>query len=278
MTFSELEERWIVRQPHINPKTSAVKLTLKFKSRFWKSVNPETVRNFLKKHKYYGRVPQRKPYISKANRKARLAFAKMYVKQSTEFWKNVIFVDESKYNIFGSDGQQKVWHTPNTALHIKNLRSTVKYGGANQLVWDCMASSGVGNLDFIDGTMNKYVYLDILTRNLKQSASNLGISRHFNSARIPKHIADICKLWVLYHCPGVIKTTAQSPDINPIEHVWDDLQQKINEHNISNKQELRKHLIEEWAKISESFCAKLIKSVSNKLREVIKCKGDPTRY
>ncbi|GBN02277.1 hypothetical protein AVEN_238159-1 [Araneus ventricosus] len=133
-TFSELGERWIVRQAHINPKTSAVKLTLKFKSRLRKSVNPETVRIVLKKHKYYGRVPRRKPYISKANRKARLAFAKMYVKESTEFWKNAIFVDESKYNIFGSDGKQKVWRTPNTALHIKNLRPTVKYGGANQLV------------------------------------------------------------------------------------------------------------------------------------------------
>ncbi|GBN16573.1 Transposable element Tc1 transposase [Araneus ventricosus] len=146
-TFNEREERWIVRQVHINPRTSAVKLTLKCKSSFRKSVNPETVRNVLRKHKYHGRVPRRKPYISKANRKARLAFAKMYVKQSTEFWENVIFLDESKYNIFGSDGKQKVWRTPNTVLHIKNLRPTVKYGDGNQLVWGCMASSSVGNLD-----------------------------------------------------------------------------------------------------------------------------------
>ncbi|GBN90007.1 hypothetical protein AVEN_15763-1 [Araneus ventricosus] len=83
--FSEREERWIVRQAHINPKTSAVKLSLKCKSRFRKSVIPETVRNILKTHKYHGRVPRRKPYISKANRKSRLAFAKMCVKQPTEF-------------------------------------------------------------------------------------------------------------------------------------------------------------------------------------------------
>ncbi|GBN80605.1 hypothetical protein AVEN_264591-1 [Araneus ventricosus] len=92
-----------------------------------------------------------------------------------------------------------------------------------------MASSGVGNLDFIDGTMNKYVYLDILKRKLKQSASNLGISRHFKlyQDNDPKHTADIFKLWVLYHCPGVIKIPAQNPDLNHIEHVWDYLQQKI---------------------------------------------------
>ncbi|GBM91396.1 hypothetical protein AVEN_204269-1 [Araneus ventricosus] len=83
--FSEREERRIVRF-HINPRTRTVKLTLKCKCRFRKSVNPETVRNVLKKHKYHGRVPQRKPYISKANRKAALAFAKMCLKQPTEFW------------------------------------------------------------------------------------------------------------------------------------------------------------------------------------------------
>ncbi|GBL95287.1 hypothetical protein AVEN_37740-1 [Araneus ventricosus] len=158
-TFSERDERWIVRQVQINPRTSAVKSTLKCKSRFRKSVNPETVRNVLRKHKYHGRVARRKHYISKANRKARLAFAKMYVKQLTEFWENVIFVDESKSNIFRSDGKQNVWHTPNTALHIKNVRPAVKYGGGNQLVWGCMASSGVWHLDFIDGTTNKYVCL-----------------------------------------------------------------------------------------------------------------------
>ncbi|GFW92535.1 HTH_Tnp_Tc3_2 domain-containing protein [Trichonephila clavipes] len=69
---------------HINSRTSAAKMTLQCKSRFGKSVNPETVRNVLRKHKYHGRVPQRKPYISKANGQTRLAFAKMYLRQPTE--------------------------------------------------------------------------------------------------------------------------------------------------------------------------------------------------
>ncbi|GFY13277.1 transposable element Tc1 transposase [Trichonephila clavipes] len=76
--FNECEERWIVRDVHINPRSSALKMTSQRKSRFRKSVNPETVRNVLRKHKYHGRVPQRKLYICKENRQARLAFAKMY--------------------------------------------------------------------------------------------------------------------------------------------------------------------------------------------------------
>ncbi|GFT31727.1 transposable element Tcb1 transposase [Trichonephila clavipes] len=74
-------------------------------------------------------------------------------------------------------------------------------------------------------------------------------------------------LWVLYHCPSVIKSPAQSPDINPIEHVWDYLQQKLYEHQISNKQDLGKYLVEEWTKIDRSFCKKLIQSMPSRLRE-----------
>ena len=63
-----------MREVYINPKTSAVKLTLQCKNRFGKSVNPETVRNILRKHNYRVRVPQIKSYISKENQKARLRF------------------------------------------------------------------------------------------------------------------------------------------------------------------------------------------------------------
>ncbi|GFV53081.1 transposable element Tcb1 transposase [Trichonephila clavipes] len=157
----------------------------------------------------------------------------MYARQPTEYWENVIFVDESKYNILGSYGKQKVWRKSNAAIHVKNLRPTIKYGGGNQIVWGCMAISDV----FIDGIMDKYFCLDILKRNLRQCVSKLGISGHFNlyQDNDPKHTADICKLWVLNHCPSVIKTPAQSPELIPIENVWYYLQQKLYDHQISNK-------------------------------------------
>ncbi|GFW80433.1 transposable element Tcb1 transposase [Trichonephila clavipes] len=105
----------------------------------------------------------------------------------------------------------------------------------------------------------------------------MGISGYFKlyQDNYQKHTADNCKLWALYHCPSVIKIPAQSPDLNPIEHVWDYLYQKLYEHQISNKQYLRKYLVEEWTKIDRSFCKKLIQSIPNRLREVLKSKGSP---
>ncbi|GFX66307.1 transposable element Tcb1 transposase [Trichonephila clavipes] len=153
-------ERLIVRQVRINPRTSAIKMTLQCKIRFGKSLNSETIRNVLRKHRHHGRVPERKPYISKANRQARLAFAKMYVRQPTEYWENVIFVDESKYNIFGSYGKQKfggnqIQQYMSKKIYglLSNLEEVTKLSG------DCMTRFDVENLHFIDGIMNKYVYI-----------------------------------------------------------------------------------------------------------------------
>ncbi|GBO41581.1 Transposable element Tcb2 transposase [Araneus ventricosus] len=142
----------------------------------------------------------------------------MLFEKPKEFWESVIFVDESKFNVFGSNGKQKVRRRFYTELKLRNLRATVKHGVGSHFVWGCMSSFGTGNLELIDSKVNKYGYLDILKRNIRQNAQKMGISASFKlyQDNDPKHTSHICRLWALYHCPMVIKTPAQSPDLNPI--------------------------------------------------------------
>ncbi|GFW02792.1 uncharacterized protein TNCV_3731921 [Trichonephila clavipes] len=51
------------------------------------------------------------------------------------FWNEVIFSDESKFNIFGSDRRRMVWRKPNTSHHPKHTIPTVKDGGGSVMVW-----------------------------------------------------------------------------------------------------------------------------------------------
>ncbi len=37
-----------------------------------------------------------------------------------------------------------------------------------------------------------------------------------------------------------------SPDLNPIEHMWDILRWKVEKHHVSNIQQLRDVIMEEW--------------------------------
>lgn len=116
----------------------------------------------------------------------------------------------------------------------------------------CMSSHGVGNLVFIDGRMDQWKYLNMLKANLKPSAEKMGIFNTFKlyAENDLKHTAYNSRMWTLYNCPKVLKTPAQSPDFNVIEHVWNYLDKKIRERSISNINDLKNALEEEWIKIS----------------------------
>ena len=51
---------------------------------------------------------KRKPFISKMNQKKLFEFALKLVDMPEKFWYNVIFTDESKFKLFGSNSKQKV--------------------------------------------------------------------------------------------------------------------------------------------------------------------------
>ncbi|GFV51528.1 transposable element Tcb1 transposase [Trichonephila clavipes] len=170
--LSDVAKRKVLKDIKTDPKLSAVKLAAETSRIMGRSVNAETVRNVIRHAGYSSRVARKKPCISLQNQKKRLEFAKTHRLKTDNFWKKVIFSDESKFNIFGSDGCRTVWRKPNTALDPKNLRPTVEHGGGSVMVWDCMASNGVGNLVFIDGIMDHKLYIDILNKNLTESAKN----------------------------------------------------------------------------------------------------------
>lgn len=278
--FNLTDERYIVRKIKANPKLSAPKLATEVKNQLGKSCSAETIRRVLREHDFNGRVARKKPFISKKNQQWRLAFAKEHISKDINFWSKVIFADESKFNIFGSDGQSYVWRKPNTELKNKNLKPTVKHGGGSVMVWACMSAAGVGNLVFIEGIMDKTMYLNILKDNLVQSAQKLGIQSDFRfyQDNDPKHKSGIVQMWLIWKCPHIMAPPAQSPDLNVIENLWSILDENIRKHKISSKNDLKSALMEEWGKITPETTRKLVESVPNRLKAVINQKGGHTKY
>lgn len=60
-----------------------------------------------------------------------------------------------------------------------------------------MTWAGCGNIHFIDGIMNKGVYLDILNKNLHASSRKLKIARGliFQQDGDPKHTSKLVSNW-----------------------------------------------------------------------------------
>ncbi len=142
--LTERESREIVRKVKEDPFISTPKLQVKVKEQFGKDVTCRTIRNYVRKEGFKGRMARKKPLISKRNKRRRLAFARKHSKKPLSFWNSILWSDESKINLFGADGSHKVWRKPNEALKPRNLIPTVKHGGGSIMVWGSMASNGVG--------------------------------------------------------------------------------------------------------------------------------------
>lgn len=274
------DKRKLLRKIKNDPTLSAPKLATELLNEAGKKVHPQTIRRALKDSGYNGRVARKKPYVNETNRKKRLNFAKEFIHKENPYWNDVIFTDESKFNIFGSDGRRMVWRKKNEEFNFKNLKPTVKHGGGGVLVWGCISAFGPGELVFIDTIMDKNVYLNILKNNLHKSATKMGILNTFKfyQDNDPKHKARIVQEYLLYNCPKVLQPPPQSPDLNPIENVWDELDRRIRTTTISSKEMLKRRLKEEWDSINTDYLQKIISNMPQRLEEVIKQNGYPTRY
>jgi hypothetical protein len=76
------------------------------------------------------------------------------------------------------------------------------------------------------------------------------------------------------------KWPAQSPDLNPIEHVWSELARKLRrrKHLIYNTENFRREPLLDWKNIDVGFTAKLTESMPRRFQAVIDSKGDVTKY
>lgn len=248
------EQRYIARTVNKEPQTSLRQLKNQLETHFGTVVHRTTVSRALNRLHIKARVAAKKPYISAIYKKKRLEFAKQYINKSTDFWKSVLFSDESKFNIRGSDGRKYVWRHTGERYLPKYTQGTVKHGGGNVLVWGCMSGSATGRLEIIRGIMDRFVYLNILKNNLEQSVQKLNLPnnyyfQHDNDPKHCAHCAYIVRQWIAFKVPHLLQTPPQFPDINPIEHLWSELKRRLEKYDIRSKQQLETLLLQEWENI-----------------------------
>lgn len=72
----------------------------------------------------------------------------------------------------------------------------------------------------------------------------------------------------------------QSPDLNPIEDVWNLLKRRIYQRPIApiNEAELLEAAQDEWGRIAPEDHLESILSMPNRIQAVIDARGGPTRY
>ncbi|GBM58042.1 hypothetical protein AVEN_170647-1 [Araneus ventricosus] len=133
-----------------------------------------------------------------------------------------MFSDESRFSLQSDSCRTFIWRAPGTRYHQENTNERHRYGGAGWLVWGGIILGFRTDLHVQSVTMTGHIYRDvILEQHVRLFRGVMGAEFLFMDDNARPHranIVDECLQSVDITCMDWL---AYSPDLNPIEHVWD---------------------------------------------------------
>jgi len=276
---TENQDRQIVRLVKKSPFMTSTDI----KKELNLGVSSRTVRNRLLASKLRARAARKTPFVSKRNIKKRKHFAKTYLelynRRGLIIFKNILWSDETKINLFGPDSKHYVRRPTNSEFDPKYTRKTIKHNGGNIMVWGSFSWYGVGPLFWIKETMTQNHYVQILQNiMLPYAEEEMPLNWKFQQDNDPKHTSRMAKRWFQENNVITLDWPAQSPDLNPIENLWHDVKSKLGTKKFKNKEDLWNGIQAAWQSTPLETCQHLVSSMPRRLQQVLKMKGYPTKY
>ncbi|KAA6399730.1 MAG: putative Transposable element Tcb1 transposase [Streblomastix strix] len=180
--------------------------------------------------------------------------------------------------LFSSDGIKWAYQFQFEHEQQKFVKPTVKHS-AHVMIWASMSRKGAGSVHFVDGTMESGQYIRILADHLKSDGQRLcGNNWIFQSDNDPKHTSKATKRWIKENKIKTIKWPSNSPDLNPIEHLFHCLKDALRLRKITTIPDLKTAILEEWQKVGQEYCEALVDSMPRRIDELKKAKGGHTSY
>ncbi len=139
----------------------------------------------------------------------------------------------------------------------------------------------IGPLVPIEHCLNATAYLSIVANNVHpfMTTEYTSSDDYFQQDNAPRHKAQIISDWFLEHDNVLtsLKWPPQSPDLNPIKHLWDVVEREILIMDVqpTNLQQLRDAVMSIWTKISEECFKHLVESMPRKIKAVPGAKEGP---
>jgi len=213
------------------------------------------------------------------NVRARISFAEGYSRWTEDDWCRVLFSDETHFYL-GHHGREYVQRPPGAALDPKYTRKDNERLEGKVSLWGCISAEGLGHAELYVDSLTARRYQTILGLNLVSSAHQFWPSGQwwFQQDNASQHTAGTSREWFHNHGVDVIDWPAWSPDLNPIEELWNDLKSRVYGRHPQSMDELERFVAEEWAATDLSFIARICRNMPQRLQAVIENNGHKIPY
>jgi transposase len=222
-----------------------------------------------------------KPHLKSQHILRRLQFAKQYKNWTYDDWKKVIWTDESSFEIGKPAKKVRVWRKPGEKYNQECLAPSFKSGRTSVMIWGAFtAEIRLPMIIMPAGRRSGPDFVDLIYRRIIEpfiSSPNCPRNLILMEDGAPVHTSKVAKEWRDQRSITKLNWPANSPDLNPIENLWNIMKRNISEkHQPRTVQQMRQALYTEWKAIPQSKLQALVESMPDRIKAVIKAKGRHT--
>ena len=233
------------------------------------------------------RRPARRPVLTARHRQQRLQWARQHQHWTWRQWRNIFFTDESRYCISHADGRVRVWRRHNHRFVDNNVLQVNAWGGPSIMIWGGIGLNQlVGPVVFQNigpgrgngVTARRYIDQVLWPTVLPHFRRHRNLILQQDNAR--PHTARVTTDYLQRSGIQLLQWPSLSPDLNPIEHLWDHVQRQLNvtQPRPTTARELEQAVRRIWGNINMATINRLICSMPARCQAVINANGGHTPY
>ncbi|GFV82356.1 transposable element Tcb1 transposase [Trichonephila clavipes] len=173
------------------------------------------------------------------------------------------------------------WRAPGSPYHQENTIERHRYSGAGWLDWGGIIFGSRTDLHVQSVTMTCYIYRDvILEQHVRLFRGAMGAEFLFMYDKARPHHANIEDECIQSEDITRMNSPAYSPDLNPIDHVWDVLGRRfpVLQPPPNCLPEVRRALLDEWYNIPQYQIGNLILCMTRSCKSCIASSRRHTPY
>ncbi|GFX90384.1 retrovirus-related Pol polyprotein from transposon TNT 1-94 [Trichonephila clavipes] len=276
------EDIYIVLSAKRNRRITAQQVANQFLAASGKQISRKTVARRLRGGGLYARRPVVCVPLTRQHRNARLQWCREHHNWTEQDWACVLFSDESRFSLSSDCRRQLIWRESGTAYRPESIQEKDRYPTCSIMVWAGIMINGRMRLHVVaNGTMTGQRYIhEVLLPHVRLFRGAVGDKFVFMDDNATCH-----RTLAVQDCldsEGIQRLVwpARSPDLNPIENVWDALGRQVAGRNYPpiNKNTLIRALTEEWAKLPQQLLDNVVQSMVRRVECCITLHGGHIPY